>query len=183
MWALVGGALYNNEDLLVGAKREITEKTGIKDIDIYFSNVFGKVDRSPVMRMLAVSYVGIINSKKVAIINNTLKTSDADWFPIDSIPKLAYDHEEILASSLEHLKDLIIETDILKSLFPGGFSLPELQKVYESILNKSFDRRNFRKKILSLGILEDTGTVQVFEGKKPAKIYKFKKKLEKKSVF
>ncbi len=183
MWALVGGALYNNEDLIDGVKREIFEKSGIKDIDIYFSSVFGSINRSPVMRMVAISYIGVIDSKRVAILKDTLKTSNSDWFPIDMIPKLAYDHNEILESSLENLKLRITETDILKSLFPNGFVIPEIQMVYESILKKNFDRRNFRKKLLSTGIVEDTNKVRVFEGKKPAKIYKFKNSKIIKNVF
>ena len=183
MWALVGGALYNNEDLIDGVKREIFEKSGIKDIDIYFSSVFGSINRSPVMRMVAISYIGVIDSKRVAILKDTLKTSNSDWFPIDMIPKLAYDHNEILESSLENLKLRITETDILKSLFPNGFVIPEIQMVYESILKKNFDRRNFRKKLLSTGIVEDTNKVKVFEGKKPAKIYKFKNSKIIKNVF
>lgn len=183
MWALVGGAIYNDENLLEGAKREIYEKSGIKDIEIYLSNVFGNVKRSPVMRMIAISYIGVIDSNRVSILRETLKTSNADWFSIDNIPPLAYDHNEILSSAIKSLKDKIIETDILKSLFPDGFVIPEIQKAYESILEKTFDRRNFRKKILSLGIIEDTNKVKNFEGTKPAKIYKFKKGSKDKNVF
>ena len=175
MWALVGGALYNNEDLLDGAKREIYEKTGIENIDIFLANVFGKVDRSPVMRMLAVSFIGVIDSEKIDILKETLNTSNADWFPIDAIPALAYDHVEILKDGLENLKGKIVSTDILKSLFPNGFTIPEIQKAYETILNKKFDRRNFRKKLLNIDLIQDTNKTRVFEGNKPAKLYMFKK--------
>lgn len=183
MWALVGGALYNNEDLSMGVKREVYEKTGIKDIELYFSNVFGKKDRSPVMRMVATSYIGVIDSKSVSILENTIKTSDASWFPIDKIPSLAYDHNEILQDCLNCLKQKIISTDILKSLFPDGFTIPEIQKTYESILGVKYDRRNFRKKLLSLDIIEDTNKTKIFEGTKPAKIYKFSDNYSQKNVF
>ena len=182
-WALVGGALYNNEDLIDGMKREIFEKTGIKDIDIYFSNIFGKVDRSPVMRMVATSFIGVIDHEKVSILTETLNTSNADWFSIDNIPSLAYDHNEILNDGLKFLKEKIASTDILKALFPNGFTLPEIQKTYESILGTSFDRRNFRKKLLSLDLIVDTGKTKIFEGTKPAKIYKFNEKSIVKNVF
>lgn len=184
LWALVGGALYNNEELIDGINREIKEKTGIKDIEIYFSNVFGEVNRSPLKRMIAVTYIGIIDSKRVEFLKNTQKTTDADWVPIDSIPKLAYDHNNILEKGIITLKEKIIETDILKSLFPDGFTMPEIQKAYESILNKEFDRRNFRKKILSIGLIEDTKKLVNFEGRKQAKLYKFNsKKKTNKNVF
>ena len=182
-WALVGGALYNNEDLIDGMRREIFEKTGIKDIDIYFSNIFGKALRSPVMRMVATSFIGVIDHEKVSILTETLNTSNADWFPITKIPSLAYDHNEILQDGLEFLKEKIISTDILKALFPNGFTLPEIQKTYESILGKTFDRRNFRKKLLSLDLIVDTGKTKIFEGTKPAKIYKFNENSSIKNVF
>lgn len=181
MWALVGGAIHNNEDLDNGASREVYEKTGIENIDLSLCNVFGKVDRSPVMRMVAVSYLGVIDSEKVKFLKETLKTSNADWFSIDNIPTLAYDHNEILKDALEKLKVEIIRSNILKHLFPNGFTLPELQKAYESILGESLDRRNFRRKILSLDLIEDTGKEIKFEGKRPAKLYCFKE-IKNKSV-
>lgn len=182
-WALVGGALYNNENLEDGMRREVFEKSGIKDIDIYFSGVFGKIDRSPVMRMVAITFIGIIDINKVSILKKTLKTSNSDWFPVDNIPQLAYDHNEILRQANETLKVKILSTDILKSLFPDGFTIPEIQKVYETVLKINFDRRNFRKKILSLDIIKDTNETKIFEGTKPAKLYKFKNQKKEENVF
>ena len=121
MWALVGGALYNNEDIEDGMNREIEEKTGIKDIELYFNNIFGKVDRSPIMRMVAASYIGVIPSNKIDGFKDNFKSSDCEWFPINNIPKLAYDHNEILNDALNKLKELVLNTDILKSLFPNNF--------------------------------------------------------------
>ena len=184
LWALVGGALYNNEELLDGMNREIKEKTGIENIDIYFSSVVGDVNRSHLKRMIAVTYIGIIDSNRVEFLKSTNKTSDADWVPIDKIPQLAYDHNNILNEAIKTLKEKIVETDILKSLYPEGFTIPEIQKVYETILDKKFDRRNFRKKILSVGLIEDTNETVNFEGKKQAKLYRFnKRKKGNKNVF
>jgi len=177
-WVLTGGALYNNETLEEGAYRELKEKTGIENIPIKQFKAFGRVDRSPVMRMIAIAYIGIIDSKRVNILRKTRNTSDADWVPIDKVPKLGYDHNEILDAAIEELKKDIVSSNILKSLFPDGITIPELQKTYEAILNKKFDRRNFRKKILSLNILEDTNKYGKFEGNKPAKIYRFKDKID-----
>lgn len=173
-WILTGGALYNNEDLETGAKREIYEKTGIKNIEIEQFKTFGKVNRCPMMRMIAVAYIGVIDSTRVKVLRETINTSNADWFPIDKIPGLGFDHEEILQEALIFLQSKIMSTDILKSLFPNEFTIPEIQKTYEAIFNKKFDRRNFRKKILSLNLIEDTQKTGKFEGKKPAKLYKFK---------
>ncbi len=181
-WILTGGALYNNEDLESGAKREIFEKTGIENIDIEQFKTFGKVDRSPVMRMIAVAYIGVIDSSRVKVLRETINTSNADWFSIDKIPGLGFDHEEILAEALVYLRSKIVSTDILKALFPNEFTIPEIQKTYEAILNKKFDRRNFRKKLLSLNLIEDTKRTGKFEGKKPAKLYKFKKSTKARNV-
>ena len=177
-WALTGGALYNDEDLEDGLNREIYEKTGLEHIEVKLANVFGKKNRSPVMRMVAVTYIGIIDASKVEIAKSTLKTSNAEWFSIDEVPHLAYDHNEIIADAIKKLKEEILKTDLLKVFFPNGFTLPELQKVYESILEKKLDRRNFRKKILNMDMIIPTEEEKIFEGKKRAKIYIFKEKEE-----
>ncbi len=182
-WVLTGGALFNNEDLEDGALRELEEKTGITGVEIKQFKAFGKVNRSPVMRMVAVGFVGIIDSKRVNVLRETKNTSNADWFPIDKIPPLGFDHEEILHDALLELRKQIIKSNILKSLFPDGVTMPELQKTYEAILDEKFDRRNFRKKILSLDLIEDTNKSDKFEGNKPAKLYRFKEVIEDKDIF
>lgn len=183
-WVLTGGALYNNEELYAGAKRELKEKSGITDIDIKEFKVFGRVDRSPVMRMIAIAFIGVIDSKRVNILRESRNTSNAEWFPIDKIPAhLGYDHEEILQEALIELRKEIVKSNILKSLFPDGVTMPELQKTYEAILGKTFDRRNFRKKLLSLDLIEDTNKYTKLYGNKPAKLYKFKETTEEKEIF
>lgn len=173
-WALVGGALYNNETVLDGMKREIKEKTGINAIELYYSNMYSKVDRSPIMRMVGLSYIGFLDIEKVNLLKETDKTNDSDWFSINNIPELAYDHNEILTDSILKLRELIYDSDILKSLFPNTLTLPELQSVYETILDKKIDRRNFRKKLINDGIIVDINNEENYIGKKPAKLYKFR---------
>ena len=174
MWALVGGALYNNETVDEGMKREIIEKTGIEDINLYFSNIYSDIDRSPIMRMLAISYVGLVDYKKLSFKKNTLKTKDCEWFNIDLVPDLAYDHSEIFKNSIEILKELINSTNIMKSLFNYEFTIPEIQNVYETILARKLDRRNFRKKLLQSDLIIETNNYKNYKGNKPAKLYKFR---------
>lgn len=183
MWSLVGGAIYNNEELESGLKREVKEKIGINLENYFLANVFGQVDRSPIMRMIAISYIGVIDCNKVSLMKETLKTSDADWFSINNIPQLAYDHQEILEDSISKLSKLITETNILKSLLPETFTLPELQKVYEIILKREIDRRNFRKKMLNLKLIIDTGKTRKENNKKATKLYCFTDKTIDKNVF
>lgn len=172
-WILIGGACYNNEDTDTAMKREMLEKTGIKDVNFQRFDVFSKPDRSPVCRMIAVAHVGVIDCERVKFLKETAKTIDADWFQIDRIPALGYDHEEILNAALEYLREKIFDSNILKNLFPQQFTLPDLHGAYESILNKKLDRRNFRKRLLQQNLIVDTGLEQETSGKKPAKLYKF----------
>lgn len=177
-WILVSGALYNNEELEVGVRREIFEKSGIKDIKLYQFHTYGDLNRSRMldnMRMLAICYIGVIDAYKVNILSETIKTSAAEWFDINNVPiDLGYDHNIILQYAINELKTRIDNSNILKSLFPETFTLPELQKVYETIQNIKIDRRNFRKRLLNLNIIEDTNKTRKFEGNKPAKLYRFK---------
>lgn len=173
-WALPGGAMYNNETLEVAAKRELKEKTGLVNINVELSGVFDDVKRSNLQRMIGISFLGVINAEGIKLQKETLKTSNADFFPINSIPTLAYDHNKIIDKSILILKEKILNSNILKDLLPDEFTLPELQKVYEKLLNKELDRRNFRKKLLNDGIICDVKKDAIFNGKKPAKLYRFK---------
>ena len=173
-WALPGGALYNNELLEAGAKRELKEKTGLANIDLELSGVFDDIKRSELQRMIGISFLGVINTEGLELQKETLKTSSADFFEINKLPKLAYDHNNVVNKSINVLKKKILESNILKSLLPDEFTLPELQKVYESLLGVSLDRRNFRKKLLNDSIIQDTNKSVVFNGKKPAKLYSFR---------
>jgi 8-oxo-dGTP diphosphatase len=179
-WALVGGALYNNESIEDGIRREIYEKSGLKDVKLYESGVFDEIGKTPTinMRMVALGYLGLVNKNA-----NNLNNNDVEWFDINEVPDLAFLHNDMIKVSLENLRELIIQSDILKVLLPNEFTMPELQKIFEAILGKTFDRRNFRKKILSLNIVDDTNKEISINGNKPSKLYKFKKNLEKKKVF
>lgn len=182
MWALVGGALYNNEKLEDGVRREVFEKTGLKNMDLYFSSIDDDINRSPIKRMVAINYVGVID-KDSAILRDTKKTSSAKWVELGDVELLAYNHNKVLKDAKINLKKLVVSSSVLKALFPKGFTMPELQITYESILEKKFDRRNFRKKILNLDLIEDTNKSDRFEGNKPAKVYKFKDVIQDKDIF
>ena len=171
-WCLLGGAVYNNETLEIAVLRELEEKSGIKNVKPDMFGMFSKPDRAKEtgFRMLGIGYLALVDNSAINFIKDSTKTTDIMWWDIDKIPDLAYDHKDILESSIEYLKKQIFKSDIIKSLFPKYVTIPELQKAYETILGKSFDRRNFRKKMLSIGLISDTGLFQN-NGKKPAKLY------------
>lgn len=172
-WALPGGAVYNNETVEQAIKRELYEKTAITNIEPKLFNVFSKIDRAPDLRMICIGYISVIDKSAITFITKTQKTDDAKWFTLDEIPKnLAYDHNFIIDDALVYLKDKIWNSNILKTLFPKGVTMPELHNVYCKILGLNLDRRNFRKKMLLDGILQDTNEYKKTQGKKPAKIYK-----------
>lgn len=174
MWTLVGGACYNNETVDTALEREMFEKAGLKNIHYRLFNVYSDPKRSPLCRMIAIGYIGVIDSLRVKFLKETSKTQDADWFLIDRVPPLAYDHQKILLDAINFLKQNIFDTAILKDLFPLKFTLPEIHKAYECILNKKIDRRNFRKSLLQKNIIVDTGMYEDISGKKPSKLYSFK---------
>lgn len=182
-WALPGGCLYNNELVLDGAKRELKEKTGISNIDLTMFNVFDKLDRSPLKRMICLAFIGVLDKDKVNLLKESEKASIINWVDVKKIPKLAYDGNVILEKAIIKLKEMIQSTEILKILFPKEFTLPELQMVYESILNIKIDRRNFRKKMITNKLIIDTDKTINYNGKKPAKLYKFNVNLKNKSIF
>lgn len=182
-WALVGGAMYNNELIEDAAKRELKEKTNISGIDLTFVGIEDALHRSPLQRMFAFNFIGLVDIDRVNILKETTKTSDANWFTLESVPELAYDHNKILNQSVNKLKEMIISSNILKKLYPNGFTIPEIHKVYETILGVEIDRRNFRKKLISQKIIIDTNETSNFEGKKPAKKYKFNDELQDKKLF
>lgn len=184
MWALVGGAVYNNERLEDACLRETKEKTGIENVELHQFGVYDEIGKTPSinMRMISINYLGLINCDKIKFLKNTINTEDAGWFDINDVPKLAFAHNEILIDAIQKLKELVVQSNILKALLPKEFTMPELQNIYESIFNKTYDRRNFRKKILSLNILEDTNKVSSNKTGKPAILYGFKSKIENKKV-
>ena len=127
---------------------------------------------------------GVVATATVAmhVFNKCVHIAATQDRSLDNIPDLAYNHNKILDISKHNLKKLIISTDVLNGMFPNGFTLPELQKVYETILEKTFDRRNFRKKLLGMGLIKDANTTEIFEGKKPAKKYIFNDSVENKEI-
>ena len=179
-WMLPSNLMLNKETLWECADATLKEKVGVTDIYKETCEVFSDIDRIPDTRIVGISILGIIDTVKVNMSFDIKEESE--WFNINDIPKTIYDNGEIIKNALEKLKKELLNTKLLKIFFPSDFTLPELQKLFEQILNKKLDRRNFRKKILKLDIIEDTMEKNISMTGRPAKLYKFKD-IEDKDLF
>ncbi len=175
-FSLVGGKVYNNESCEQAVAREVYEKIGVKNITPYLSGVFSDPNRDIRFRNISISYYCLVNHNEFISKLNKTKVIDAKWTLINEIPQLAFDHNEILQKSLSNLRNQVFEIDFIKNYLPENFTLVELQKIYESILNHTLDKRNFRRKLTSLNCLENTGKKNLSDVHKKSEIYKFKNK-------
>ena len=158
----------------------VSSKLKLDNIEFEQSLAFSTLDRNPAKRVVGISFVSIVDSRTV----ETLETNDSlDWFEIDRLPKLGYDHSEIIMESVEMIKHKLRESTTLKKLFPSDFTLPEIQRMYEQVLDHDLDRRNFRKKFLKADLIEETGDKSIGNNGRPAKLYRFKEDIESKLLF
>jgi len=175
-WALPGGFVRINESLEDAAKRELVEETGVKDVYLEQLYTFGEPKRDPRMRVITISYFALINSKNIGLKPQT-DAYDVNWFDAYETPDLAFDHRKILEYALQRLKWKLEYTTIGFKLLPKRFTLGQIQNLYEIIFNRKLDKRNFRKKILSLGLIEKTSEKTKNVAHRPAVLYSFKKKI------
>lgn len=182
-WTLPNKLISNEETLEEGINDILKEKIGTTEIYNEQDYTFSNINRNPSERIVGTSYIGLIDSKTIEIKKEQKEEKEIEWFSIDEIPKMAYDHKEIIEKAIEKLKTKLVNSNVLKSLFPSDFTLPELQTIYESILNTKLDRRNFRKKFISLDLIEDTGYKNEGGNGRPAKLYKFKDNIKEMNLF
>jgi len=172
-WAIPGGFAQIDESLEQAAKRELEEETGVKDVYLEQLYTFGDVKRDPRGRVITVAYMALINSDKIKL-KATTDVSDAQWFSVSKIPQLAFDHQKILNYAIKRLKWKFEYTTVAFSLLPEKFTLTQIQKIYEIVFSKELDKRNFRKKILSLDIL-NSEEIQQDVSHRPPQLYSLKK--------
>lgn len=171
-WALPGGFVLNDESLNDAVNRELMEETGLKVSYLEQLYTFGEPNRDPRCRVVSIAYLGLINPKK-GVLRAATDAKDARWFSVKSLPKLAYDHAAIIDKGLERLKSKIKYQPIGFELLETNFPFSDLENLYQTILDKKIDRRNFRKKVLSFNILEETNEFFQAASGRPAKLYKF----------
>ena len=173
-WAFPGGLVGAEESLDQAAEREVRERTGIKDSYLEQLYTFGKPERDPATRVVSVSYLALVPYQEVRL-NPASKYANIAWFPANHLPSLAYDHDQVGRLALQRIRSKLQYTNIVYSLLPPEFTLGELQEVYETILHRSLDRRNFRKKILALGLLKQLRKKR-HGTHRPAALYAFMKR-------
>lgn len=182
-WILPGAPLKNEETLEDNITDAVLDQTGLLKVYIEQCYTFSNLTRYPDNRVLAVSFMGLVDSTSVEFKREIRKEVESEWFKIGDIPKVGYDHEEIIRRDIDYLKKRIVNINFLKNLFPCDFTLPELQRVYEQIFDKSIDRRNFRKKFIGMDLIEDTGEYNTGCNGRPAKLYRFKENIKQIDLF
>ncbi len=155
-WALPGGFVRIHESLEEAAKRELREEAGVENVYLEQLYTFGNPDRDPRGRVITVAYMALINSGNVKLKART-DVSEASWFATEKLSGLAFDHKKILDYALQRLRWKFEYTTVAFSLLPKKFTISQIQEIYDIVFNKKFDKRNFAKKILSLGILKEEG--------------------------
>jgi 8-oxo-dGTP diphosphatase len=171
-WALPGHYVLGGEDLDQAARRVLKELTGISDVYLEQVETFGANDRHPFGRVVTVAYFSLIKIKDYKLQPSSM-AENAEWHSIKDLQELAFDHNQIVKSCLKKLKLLVKTRPIGFELLPPQFSLTELQHLYEAILGNRLDKRNFRKKFLTMDLLIDLGKIQNSVAHRPAKLYTF----------
>ena len=171
-WALPGGFVHLDETLEVAARRELEEETGLGKVFLEQLYTFGAIERDPRERVVTVAYYALVKLSDHKVRAAT-DASDAAWFAITDLPDLAFDHQEIFDVALERLRSKVLYQPIGFVLLPKKFTLTQLQRMYETILERSLDKRNFRKKILGMELLIELDEVQKDVAHRAARLYKF----------
>src|SRR3989338_309074 len=171
-WALPGGIVGPEESVDDAALRELQEETNIGNIYLEQLYTFGEPARDPRGRVITVAYYALVNWQQFQL-KARQRVSEASWFPVKRLPPLAFDHERIVRYALERLRSKINYTTVGFHLLPRQFTLTELQRAYEVILSTRLDKRNFRRKMLQLGILKETREFQASGPQRPARLYTF----------
>jgi len=171
-WALPGGFVQLDETLEQAALRELQEETGLRDVFLEQLYTFGAVERDPRERVVSVAYYALCKLGDHHVRAAT-DAADAAWLPVRKTPELAFDHAEILQLALQRLRGKLRYQPIGFELLPREFTLSQLQRLYEAVLERELDKRNFRKKVMAMDVLVDTGKQETGVAHRAARLYRF----------
>jgi 8-oxo-dGTP diphosphatase len=170
-WALPGGRIGSSETVEAAAARELAEKTGLTDVYLEQLYTFSDPARDPGGRCVSVAHLALIPA--TAELRTTDKYSAIGWFPADRPPALAFDHRAITAAAVKRLRAKLEYTNVAYSLLAPSFTLGELQRLYEAILGRTLDPRNFQRRIQAIGLVEETGEIRSGQAHRPARLFRF----------
>jgi 8-oxo-dGTP diphosphatase len=171
-WALPGGFVQMEESLEEAARRELEEEAGIRPSHLEQLYTFGAPGRDPRGRVVTVAYFVLVKLSDYRP-RASSDAREAAWFSVWDTPKLAFDHAEVLSTALQRLKGKVRYQPIGFELLPPKFTLTQLQRLYETVLERQLDKRNFRKKILAMDLLEELDEVEQDVSHRAARLYRF----------
>ncbi len=173
LWTLPGWFVLESETLEEAAYRKLEEKTSVKNIYLEQLYTFSDVKRDPRWRVISTAYMAIVARENLLVKSWTW---DIKFFPVNALPKLWFDHKNVIEYAIKRLKRKLEYTNLAQYILPEKFTLTQLQNVYKIVMNHDFDVRNFRKKINKLWILQETWEKEIWNKYRPAKLFKFSNK-------
>lgn len=174
-WALPGGFVHVDESLEDAARRELQEETGLDKVFLEQLYTFGDLGRDPRERVVTVAWYALVRLSDHRVKAAT-DARDAAWFGLHDLPRLAFDHDRILKVAHQRIQGKVRYEPIGFELLPKKFTLTQLQTLYEIILDRDLDKRNFRKKILRMGVLQELDEVETDVAHRAARLYRFNQK-------
>ena len=172
-WSLPGGFVGIDESLKRAAWRELREETGLNAAYLEQLGAFVRPDRDPRERVITVVYIALVPADRLDLQAGS-DAKEARLFRVDDLPELAFDHAKIIRHAIERVQDRLDTAGVATRLMPESFTLPELQRACEAVAGTRFDKRNFRKKLDALGLVEATGELRQGRAHRPAKLYRAK---------
>ena len=171
-WALPGGYVQEDESLRAAAERELVEETNVQVRWMEQLAAFGAVDRDPRGRVVTIAFTALVDAGPLEPKGGT-DAADAQWFVMDALPDVAFDHAEILELALTTLRERVDTHPIAFQLLPDRFTLSDLQQVHEAVLGQPIDKRNFRRRVDQLGLVEATDETVRRGPHRPARLYRY----------
>jgi 8-oxo-dGTP diphosphatase len=173
-WALPGGFIMKNESVEAAAQRILKVTTGVEDVYLEEVGVFDGINRYPFWRVFTIAHFALVSPEKY-LLKPGVDTSAVQWFKLSELKDLPFDHNEILEAALSKLRTRVRYRPIGFELLPEKFTLPKLQRLYEVILGKKLDKRNFRKKLMKMNLLKKLKEKEKGNTRRAAFLYRFDK--------